>query len=149
MVSLLVTVHLQKQLVRRSVRKAKVTTRQMNRIHTFGTLVLWVKRFLSVDFSSFPLSPKTKSEKHSGVENLSDEAASGKATHIILQGAITPRLSQQKFDYFSMSVFASTHQSCRTLIILDIDICTTGQQSFNHIYSPMTHSKHQSSLTSL
>lgn len=81
------------------------------------------------------MSPKTKLEKHSGVEKLS-----GKATHVVLQGAITPRLSQQKFDYFYMSVFTSTHQSCRALIVLDVDVCTTGQQSFNHVYPPMTHS---------
>lgn len=61
------------------------------------------------------------------MEKLSDEAPAGKVTHIVLQGAITPRLSQQKFDNLYVSMFTSTHQSCRALVVLDIDVCTTGQ----------------------
>lgn len=51
-------------------------------------------------------------------------------THAISQGRINSRLGKQQLDQLPMSMFCSTHQGCRTFLILNTSIIGTSFDNF-------------------
>lgn len=69
--------------------------------------------------------------------------------HIISERGITAWHRQQLPHNIHMTVFTGTHESCGAVIITQVHLSPTGQQSFHHVPSAMTDRQHQCRLPCL
>lgn len=72
-----------------------------------------------------------------------------KFTHTVMECGITAWLGQQQLDYLHMAMLAGAHERRGTLIILDVDVSTAGQQCLHHVHPTVTDCQHQPRLSSL